>query len=277
MPATTRSTALSKSAWIRWRRCPRAAKIAASLQRFARSAPARPDGLARDQLQVDVRARAACRACGRAGSPRGRRRRAATRGSGGRSGRGAAARGRASRAGWTRRSRRGRPVELKPSISTSSWLSVCSRSELLSVPRCAPTASSSSMKMIAGLRLARLVEQPPDAGGAEAGEHLDERRRRLGEELRAGLVRRPPWPAASCRCRAGRGAGSPSGPWRRARRSASGRAGTRRPRAARPWPRRAPATSPHVDRGSDSGLICCGLVRGISLQRPPDEERRAGP
>src|SRR4051794_22669431 len=38
------------------------------------------------------------------------------------------------------------------------------------------------------LVLARLVEQAPDARGAEAGEHLDERGRRLREELRAGLV-----------------------------------------------------------------------------------------
>jgi hypothetical protein len=42
------------------------------------------------------------------------------------------------------------PVDAKPSISTSSWLSVCSRSELLSDPRRAPTASSSSMNTIAG-------------------------------------------------------------------------------------------------------------------------------
>ena len=40
-----------------------------------------------------------------------------------------------------------------------------------------------------GLVLARLVEQAADARGAEAGEHLDERRRRLREELRVGLVR----------------------------------------------------------------------------------------
>ena len=40
-----------------------------------------------------------------------------------------------------------------PSISTSSWLSVCSRSELLSEPRAPPTASISSMKMIAGAAL----------------------------------------------------------------------------------------------------------------------------
>ena len=47
-------------------------------------------------------------------------------------------------------------MELKPSISTSSWLSVCSRSELLSEPRSPPTASISSMKMIAG-RLSRAI------------------------------------------------------------------------------------------------------------------------
>ena len=40
-----------------------------------------------------------------------------------------------------------------------------------------------------GRGLARLVEQPPDAGGAQAGEHLDERRGGLREELGAGLVR----------------------------------------------------------------------------------------
>src|SRR3954470_20332733 len=38
------------------------------------------------------------------------------------------------------------------------------------------------------LVLAGLVEQAADPGGAQAGEHLDERRRRLREELRVGLV-----------------------------------------------------------------------------------------
>src|SRR5262249_35046039 len=41
----------------------------------------------------------------------------------------------------------------KPSISTSSWLSVCSRSSLpppRPAPRCRPTASISSMKMMQG-------------------------------------------------------------------------------------------------------------------------------
>jgi hypothetical protein len=37
--------------------------------------------------------------------------------------------------------------------------------------------------------LARLGEEAADAGGAETGEHLHERGRRLGEELRPGLAR----------------------------------------------------------------------------------------
>jgi hypothetical protein len=40
--------------------------------------------------------------------------------------------------------------ESNPSISTRSWFSVWSRSPEMSDPRCAPTASSSSMKTIAG-------------------------------------------------------------------------------------------------------------------------------
>src|SRR6185436_21194845 len=39
-----------------------------------------------------------------------------------------------------------------------------------------------------GLVLARLAEEAADARGAEAGEHLDERGRRLRVEGRAGLV-----------------------------------------------------------------------------------------
>ena len=39
-----------------------------------------------------------------------------------------------------------------------------------------------------GSVLARLLEQPADAGRAQAGEHLDERGGRLGEERRSGLV-----------------------------------------------------------------------------------------
>ena len=64
----------------------------------------------------------------------------------------------------------------KPSISTSSWLSVCSRSSWLSElpPRLRPTASSSSMKMMHDWMAPRVLEQLADARGADAGVHLDE-------------------------------------------------------------------------------------------------------
>ena len=52
-------------------------------------------------------------------------------------------------------------AEPKPSSSTSSWLSVWSFSPEMSLPRVAPTASSSSMKTIAGASLR--------AGGRAAG------------------------------------------------------------------------------------------------------------
>ena len=50
----------------------------------------------------------------------------------------------------------------KPSISTSSWLSVCSRSSLpwpMPAPRLRPAASTSSMKMIAGAILRALANR----------------------------------------------------------------------------------------------------------------------
>ena len=89
-----------------------------------------------------------------------------------------------------------------------------------------------------GRGLARLVEQPPDAGGAEAGEHLDERRRGLGEELGAGLVRGGLRQQRLARAGRARGAGCPSGPWRPTLWKAWDRGGSRRSRAARPSPRR---------------------------------------
>ena len=57
--------------------------------------------------------------------------------------------------------------------------------------------------------LARLVEQVADPAGADADDHLDELR---GAELRRTGPwprRRPPGPAGSCRCRAGRRAARP--------------------------------------------------------------------
>ncbi len=49
--------------------------------------------------------------------------------------------------------------------------------------------------------LARLAEQVAHAGSADADERLDEVRARQREEGRVGFARRPPWRAASCRCR----------------------------------------------------------------------------
>ena len=90
---------------------------------------------------------------GCAGSPRARARRACRPAPGGRSGRGGAAPGRAPRAGWWRAMMMTPLRESKPSISASSWLSVCSRSSWLPIGLCTrvlPSASSSSMKTMHG-------------------------------------------------------------------------------------------------------------------------------
>ena len=84
------------------------------------------------------------------------------------------------------------PVERsKPSISASSWLSVCSRSSFVDerpAPRRWPIASTSSMKMIAGRPLPRLGEQVAHPRGSDADEHLDEARAGDREERHPGLA-----------------------------------------------------------------------------------------
>ena len=80
----------------------------------------------------------------------------------------------------------------KPSISTSSWLSVCSRSSWpppRPAPRWRPTASISSMKTMHGDGLLGLLEEVAHARGADADEHLDEVGARDREERHAGLAR----------------------------------------------------------------------------------------
>ena len=64
---------------------------------------------------------------------------------------------------------------------------------LLAVERVAAARAADGVELVdeddRGRVLARLLEELADAGGAEAGEHLDERRGALRVEARAGLVR----------------------------------------------------------------------------------------
>ena len=116
-----------------------------------------------------------------------------------------------------------------------------------------------------GRVLARLGEQAPDARGAEAGEHLDEAGGRLREELRAGLVGH----GLGQQRLAGAGRAVQQDALRDLRaelaealRVASG---TRRPRCSSALASSTPATSSHLIEPSESGLISCGLVFGISF------------
>ena len=234
-PPSSRSFSISS----RW---PRTVSSAASLMTFARSAPVKPGVRLGEPVEVDVAGRAACsRAC----SSRMRRRPSWSGCSTvtwrskrpGRTSAGSRMSGRlvapmTTRPDWTS----------KPSISTSSWLSVCSRSSEPPppppAPRRRPAASSSSMKTIAGATVADPGEQVAHAGRADADERLDElgaaRRRRTARPPR----RRPRARAASCRSREGRTAARPWAARRRPPRSARVRAGSRRPPAARRPPRR---------------------------------------
>ena len=186
------------------------------------------------------RRRAASRGCARPGSARGR------------AGRGASTfTCRSNRPGrssaGSRSSRRfdapittSRWLSSNPSSSTSSWFSVwlCSWDD---GPPTAwpPTASSSSMKMIAGWFLRAVGEQAPDAGRADADEHLDERRGALRSRTSRPTRGRSPWPGASCRCPAGR--------------TAAPRVGTRAPSFSnRPGWRRNSTTSSSSARTSST-------------------------
>ncbi len=99
----------------------------------------------------------------------------------------------------------------------------------------------------------------------EAREHLHERGRRLGEELRARTRSPRPSPAASCRCPAGRAAGCPSAP---SRPSAWNDFGSRRNSTiscSSALASSTPAMSSNVTDWLEDGLICCGLMRGITF------------
>ena len=79
----------------------------------------------------------------------------------------------------------------KPSISTSSWFSVCSRSSWpppMPAPRWRPTASISSMKMMQGEFCFACSKRSRTRAGADADEHLDEVGAGDREERDAGLA-----------------------------------------------------------------------------------------
>ena len=152
-PAITRMIPSSSWRWSISRLPLRAASSAASLTRFARSAPTKPGVIAATLRDRRVASFDFCE-CGPS--------RIASRPSDVgtvdedvpvEAARAAARRGRASRAGWSRPSRSRRCSRSKPSISTSSCVErllalVVSADE--PVPRVLPKASSSSMKMMQG-------------------------------------------------------------------------------------------------------------------------------
>ena len=158
-----------------------------------------------------------------------------------------------------------RPFEEKPSISTSSWLRVWSFSPG-DVVAAAPADGVELVDeddrrfVLAGLR-----EQPPDAGRPEAGEHLHEGGRRLGEELRFGLVGH----GLRQQRLAGARRAVQQDPLRHRRPERVEGFGSRRnstiscssPRASS-----TPAMSLKVTAALEEGLICCGLMRGITFK-----------
>ena len=154
------------------------------------------------------------------------------------------------------------PSVEKPSISTSSWLSVCSRSELLSEPRWRPTASISSMKMIAGeaLRASRNRRRM----------RLDPRPANISTKLEADCAKNCA-PDSLATALASSVLPVPGGPCSRMpfgtvapmsrKRAGSLRKSTTSCSSA--LASSAPATSSHLTEPTESGLISIGFVLGI--------------
>ena len=152
----------------------------------------------------------------------------------------------------------------KPSISTSSWLSVCSRSELLSEPRSPPTASISSMKMIAGrfsraILNSRRMRAAPRPANISTNAAADCEKKFAPASWATALASSVlPVPGGPC-SRMPRGTVAPS---------FLKRAGSRR-NSTTSWSSAfassAPATSAQPIAPFASGLISVGLVRGIIL------------
>ena len=165
----------------------RAAKIAASLQMFARSAPVSPLVCARDQPEVDVPQRLVARVHpehARAPLHVGRRDEDLAVEAPGAQQRRVELVEQVGRRDHDQPPARGEAVHLDEQLVERLVL-------LAGEVRAA--AAADGVELVdeddRRLVLARDREQPPDAGRAEAREHLHERGRRLREELRARLVR----------------------------------------------------------------------------------------
>ena len=134
------------------------------------------------------RGRAPRRARAPAGSPRGRAGRAGPRRPGGRSGPGRTSAGSSTSGRFVAAMMMTPFDESKPSISTRSWFSVCSRSSCAPKPgahRAGATLADRVDLVQEDQRrrlLLRLLEQLADARGAQADEHLHELRARHEEE-----------------------------------------------------------------------------------------------
>ena len=191
-PCRTRWTASVEQVVLDLRRWPRTVSSAASLMTLARSAPVKPGRRLGEPVEVDVGGdRLACARAAR-GSPRGPRGRAGRRSRAGRSGRGAGAPGRGCRGGWSRAMTTMPDGTSKPSISTSSWLSVCSRSSEPPPPPPAPRLRAGGVELVdeddRRGDVAHPGEQVADAGRADADQRLDELGARDREERHAGLA-----------------------------------------------------------------------------------------
>ena len=149
-----------------------------------------------------------------------------------------------------------------PSISTSSWLSVWSFSPEMSLPRAAPTASSSSMKMIAGAALRasrnrRRMRAAPRPANISTNEAADWAKNCALASLATALASSVlPVPGGPC-------SSTPLGTFAP---SFLKRFGSRRNSTisrSSSLASSAPATSSQRIDCEVSGLISCGLVRGM--------------
>ena len=190
VPISTLSLAYSKSAMVTRRLPTRAARRAASFTRLARSAPEKP-GVPRASTRGST--------SGASGTLRMWTLRIFSRpptsGLGtmtwrskrpGRSSAGSSTSGRLVAA-----IRMTPSLDSKPSISTSNWFSVCSRSSLpppRPAPRWRPTASISSMNTMQGAFFLACSNMSRTRRGAHAHEHLDEVGARDGEERHVGFA-----------------------------------------------------------------------------------------